>query len=427
MALPELESLKIAVIGLGYVGLPLAVSLGRYWPVLGFDINAQLVAELNRGRDPNGELDDAELAHCENAVWTTDDSGLAECQVFIVAVPTPVNRHHYPDLNPLESASQMIGSRMQAGSVVIFESTVYPGATEEICVPILEQASGLRYNHDFSVGYSPERINPGDKTRRLEDIVKVTSGSTPEASKFIDALYRKVIHAGTFLADSIRVAEAAKAIENTQRDLNIAFVNELAMMFDRMGLNTESVLAAAASKWNFLNFKPGLVGGHCIGVDPYYLIHKAQEHGYHPELILAARRINNGMAAYVTTQIMRLMALKQINIVNSRVLVLGLAFKENCADLRNTQTADIIRELEGFHAQVDVFDPWVDSEQSQHEFGITPIDICQPDTYDTIIVAVAHDEFREMGESGIEKLAKAERVIYDIKQMFPSTFSDGRL
>ena len=353
----QLEQAKIAVIGLGYVGLPLAVALGSEFATFGFDVDATRVAELESGRDATGEVDPAELATATHLRFGSDAALLKNSNVYIVAVPTPVTPHKWPDLTPLIAASETVGNALTRGAIVIYESTVYPGATEEVCVPVLERASGLRCNVDFFVGYSPERINPGDKTRRLGDIVKVTSGSTPEAAEFVDALYKRIVHAGTYRAPSIRVAEAAKAVENTQRDVNIALVNELALIFGRLGIDTEEVLKAAATKWNFLNFRPGLVGGHCIGVDPYYLIHKANEARHYPELISAARRINEGMSAHVSAQVLRLMALKQINVVGSRVLVLGITFKEDCPDLRNTRVREIVDELRACHAQVDVYDP----------------------------------------------------------------------
>lgn len=416
---------KIAIIGLGYVGLPLAVAFARHCHVIGFDIDQARVSALQQGHDATGETDPDELT---NPRFTASDqlSMIEDCNVYIVTVPTPVDRHNYPDLAPLVSASRAVASCLKAGDCVIYESTVYPGATEETCIPILEDVSGLKLNADFAVGYSPERINPGDRVHRLTDIVKVTSGSSPESAAFVDHLYQKIIKAGTHLAPSIRVAEAAKAIENTQRDVNIALVNELARMFKRMDLDTEAVLAAAGSKWNFLNFKPGLVGGHCIGVDPYYLIHKAQEHGYHPELILAARRINNSMAEHVTGELLKLMARKKIHVVGARILILGVAFKENCPDLRNTQVATIVRELQRMHANVDIHDPWVDAEQLLSETGLKLVDRPEGE-YDVAVIAVGHRQFVGMGAKGIRRLLREGGAVYDIKHILPAGAADGRL
>ncbi|GJM09380.1 MAG: nucleotide sugar dehydrogenase [Lysobacteraceae bacterium] len=419
------DNVKLAVVGLGYVGLPLAIAFARHSEVIGYDINRKRVSELNQGHDSTGEANAEELS--SGQFTATDElSEIRHCNVYIVTVPTPVDRHNYPDLTPLVHATRAVASCLQHGDCVIYESTVYPGATEETCVPLLEEVSGLGFNVDFAVGYSPERINPGDRVHRLPDIVKVTSGSSAEAAEFVDGLYQKIITAGTHLAPSIRVAEAAKAIENTQRDVNIALVNELARMFKRMDLDTESVLAAAASKWNFLDFKPGLVGGHCIGVDPYYLIHKAQEHGYHPELILAARRINNSMADHVTGELLKLFARRQIHVVGARVLVLGVAFKENCPDLRNTQVATIVHELQRMHANVEIYDPWVDSEQLSNETGLHLSDHLGSD-YDAVVLAVAHREFVEMGADGVRKLLRKGGVVYDVKCVLPAELVDGRL
>ncbi len=423
----QLEQAKIAVIGLGYVGLPLAVALGREFATFGFDVDATRVAELESGRDATGEVDPAELATATHLRFGSDAALLKNSNVYIVAVPTPVTPHKWPDLTPLIAASETVGNALTRGAIVIYESTVYPGATEEVCVPVLERAAGLRCNVDFFVGYSPERINPGDKTRRLGNIVKVTSGSTPEAAEFVDALYSRIVSAGTYRAPSIRVAEAAKAVENTQRDVNIALVNELALIFSRLGIDTEEVLKAAATKWNFLNFRPGLVGGHCIGVDPYYLIHKANEVRHHPELISAARRINEGMSAHVSAQVLRLMALKQINVVGSRVLVLGITFKEDCPDLRNTRVREIVDELRACHAQVDVYDPHADKGECERECGMRPIDAPQAASYDAIVVAVAHRQFRELGITGVRAFAKPNAVIYDVKYLLPANAVDGRL
>ena len=423
----RLNDAKIAVIGLGYVGLPLAVALGRHFDTLGFDLNAARIEELKASKDATGEINADELSTATKLRFSADSALLKSYNVYIVAVPTPVTPHKWPDLSPLVAASESVGKAMPRGALVIYESTVYPGATEEICVPAIERASGLRFNVDFFVGYSPERINPGDKKRRLADIVKVTSGSTSEAAEFIDALYRRVVTAGTHRAPSIRVAEAAKAIENTQRDVNIALMNELALIFSRLGIDTEQVLAAAATKWNFLKFTPGLVGGHCIGVDPYYLIHKAQEVRHYPELISAARRINEGMSSHVCAQVLRLMALKQINIVGARVLVLGVTFKENCPDLRNTRVREIVDELRAYRADVDIFDPHADKDECERECGVRPVDAPTEGRYDVVILAVAHNEFRDLGAAGIRKFAKPNAVIYDVKYILPASESDGRL
>ncbi|KFN45087.1 Vi polysaccharide biosynthesis UDP-N-acetylglucosamine C-6 dehydrogenase TviB [Arenimonas oryziterrae] len=418
---------KIAIIGLGYVGLPLAVEFGKGYDTVGYDIRPARIAELRHGRDATMEVDADELKSAPRLSYAGDLDAIAACNVYIVTVPTPIDAAKRPDLSPLIQASGDIGKVLKRGDVVIYESTVYPGCTEEICVPILERASGLVFNRDFFCGYSPERINPGDKQHRVTTILKVTSGSTPEAADFVDALYRSVIAAGTHQASSIKVAEAAKVIENTQRDLNIALVNELALIFNRMGIDTLEVLQAAGTKWNFLPFRPGLVGGHCISVDPYYLTHKAQEIGYNPEVILAGRRINDGMGAHVATQTIRLMARKGINPVGARVLVLGLAFKENCPDLRNTRVIDIIAELRDYSAQVDVHDPWIDAAEAGHEYGLTPIAAPQAGVYDAIILAVGHRQFAALGAEGIRAFGKPSSVLYDVKSVLPRTAVDGRL
>ncbi|MDE2256311.1 MAG: nucleotide sugar dehydrogenase [Xanthomonadaceae bacterium] len=423
----QLADARIGVAGLGYVGLPLAVALGREFPTLGYDRNPARVSELRAGRDATGEVETAELTSAKHLRFSADTALLKDCNVYIVAVPTPVTPHKMPDLSPLVSASETIGTALKRGDVVIYESTVYPGATEEVCVPVLERVSGLRLNTDFFVGYSPERINPGDKQRRLADIVKVTSGSTPAAAEFVDALYRRIVRAGTHRAPGIRVAEAAKAIENIQRDVNIALVNELALIFGKLGIDTEAVLEAAGTKWNFLKFRPGLVGGHCIGVDPYYLIHKASEARHYPELISAARRINEGMSAHVAAQILRLMALKRIDIVGSRILVLGITFKEDCPDLRNTRVREIVDELRACHANVDVLDPWADKDECERECGIRPIDTPAHAGYEAIVLAVAHRQFRELGAAGVRAFAKPKAVIYDVKYLLPTDAVDGRL
>ena len=420
------DDAKIAVIGLGYVGLPLAVEFGRKTPVVGFDIDASRIAELRAGKDRTLETTAEELAAAQRLGFAADLEALRDCNTYIITVPTPIDLHKRPDLTPLRRASESVGKVLTAGDVVIYESTVYPGATEEDCVPILEAVSGLTFNTDFYVGYSPERINPGDKEHRLPSIKKVTAGSTPEAAQFIDALYRSIITAGTYLAPSIRVAEAAKVIENTQRDVNIALVNELALIFDRLGIDTLEVLEAAGTKWNFLPFRPGLVGGHCIGVDPYYLTHKAQEIGYHPEVVLAGRRINDGMGQHISLSVLKLMIERDIQIKGARVLVLGLAFKENCPDLRNTRVVDIIENLEGLGMNVDVHDPWADAVVAQAEYSI---DVVTPesDTYDVIVLAVGHCEFLELGSQGIRAFGKSEHVLYDVKGLFPRSETDRRL
>jgi UDP-N-acetyl-D-galactosamine dehydrogenase len=426
-AMPSAAELRLAVIGLGYVGLPLAVAFAREVDTLGFDVDAVRIDHLRRGIDATGELDEAELAHLPQLKSSADAAALSDRNVYIVAVPTPVNRHKWPDMSALIAASTTVGRAMRAGAVVIFESTVYPGATEEVCVPVLERVSGLRFNVDFWVGYSPERINPGDRTRRLADIVKVTSGSNAECAAFVDALYRRIIRAGTHLAPDLRTAEAAKAIENTQRDVNIALMNEFAQMFAKLGMDTEAVLAAAGTKWNFLPFRPGLVGGHCIGVDPYYLIHKAQEAGHHPELITAARRINDGMAAHITARLLRRMALAQINLVGARVLVLGVTFKENCPDLRNSQVGLIIDELRQCHAEVEVHDPWADADVCEAEYGLRPIDAPTPGRYDAVLLAVAHRQFAALGSDGVRALVRPGGIVFDVKHVLPRGASDERL
>jgi UDP-N-acetyl-D-galactosamine dehydrogenase len=418
---------KIAIVGLGYVGLPLAVEFGRLLDTVGFDTSVGRVDELRRGRDHTLETSAEELAAADRLRFTTDVQDIAPCNVFIVTVPTPVDEANRPDMRPLESASASIGSVLKRGDVVIYESTVYPGTTEEICVPVLERASGLRFNHDFTCGYSPERINPGDKLHRLPTIMKITSGSTPETADFVDALYRRIITAGTHQASSIKVAEAAKVIENTQRDVNIALVNELAMIFNTMGIDTQDVLDAAGTKWNFLPFKPGLVGGHCIGVDPYYLTHKATILGYNAELILTARRINSRMGLHVAHRVMRLMANKRIHVVDSRILVLGLTFKENCPDLRNTRVVEIVRELETAHARVDVYDPWADPVEAEEKLGIRPVDAPAAGSYDAIVLAVAHQAFLDLGSEGIRRFGREHCALFDIKSLLPATTVDGRL
>lgn len=423
----SLSSVKIGVIGLGYVGLPLAVEFGKHYPTVGFDINKARVGELALGEDRTLEVTSEELKLAAKLVYTDDIELLKGCNTFIVTVPTPVDQRNIPDLTPLIKASETLGRVVKNGDVVIYESTVYPGATEEDCIPVIERISGLIFNQDFFAGYSPERINPGDKEHRFTTIKKVTSGSTPEIADFVDALYASVVTAGTHKASSIKVAEAAKVIENTQRDVNIALINELALIFNRMGINTEDVLNAAGTKWNFLPFRPGLVGGHCIGVDPYYLTYKAQELGYHAEVILAGRRINDGMGGYVADQVARLMTKKRIHVVDSKILVLGLTFKENCPDLRNTKVVDIIEELQSFNAQVDVYDPWIDANEALHEYGIQPVSHLTKGGYDAIVLAVAHQQFKDMGIENIKALGKENCVLFDVKYVFPANLVDGRL
>lgn len=423
----NLNAVKLGVIGLGYVGLPLAVEFGKFYPTVGFDIDKGRIKELSVGQDRTLEVDAAELNEASLLTFTDEIENIRECNVYIVTVPTPVDRHNQPNLLPLIKASETLGKVIKKGDVVIYESTVYPGATEEECIPVIEKISGLKFNSDFYAGYSPERINPGDKKHRFTTIKKVTSGSNPDVADFVDALYASVVIAGTHKASSIKVAEAAKVIENTQRDLNIALINELALIFNRMGIDTESVLKAASTKWNFLNFTPGLVGGHCIGVDPYYLTYKAQEIGYHPEVILAGRRINDGMSAHVADQVTKLMTLKRIHVVDSRILVLGLTFKENCPDLRNSKVVDVIHELQNLNAVVDVYDPWVNPVEAQHEYGITPINEPVHGTYDAIVIAVSHHQFIERGIKAIRSFGKKEHVLYDVKYLFPTELTDGRL
>lgn len=423
----SLESTKLAVVGLGYVGLPLAVEFGKYRAVVGFDINAKRIADLQEGKDTTLEVSKEELAEAANVKFSTALEDLQACNVYIVTVPTPIDDHRRPNLTPLIKASETLGKVLKRGDVVIYESTVYPGATEEDCVPILESASGLKFNSDFFAGYSPERINPGDKSHRLTNIVKVTSGSTPEVACFVDELYLSIIAAGTHKAASIRVAEAAKVIENTQRDLNIALVNELAIIFNRMEIDTEAVLEAAGTKWNFLPFRPGLVGGHCIGVDPYYLTHKAEAIGYHPHIILAGRRLNDGMGAYVSGQLVKAMLNEAIQVKGARVIVMGLAFKENCPDLRNTRVIDVIRELQQYGIEVDVSDPWVDREEAQREFGVNLVEQPPAGVYDAVLLAVGHGEFASLGGDGLRTLGKEKHILYDLKYILRAEQSDLRL
>ena len=418
---------RLAIIGLGYVGLPLAAEFGKKMSVMGFDINEARVNELRSGKDSTLEVSEEELAQASGLSFSCNKDDLKDCNVFIVTVPTPIDKSKNPDLSPLIGASTMLGSVIGKDDVVIFESTVYPGATEEVCVPIMEKISGLSFNQDFYAGYSPERINPGDKEHRVTTIKKVTSGSTPEIADYVDELYRSIIVAGTHKASSIKVAEAAKVIENTQRDVNIALINELAIIFNKLGIDTEEVLLAAGTKWNFLPFRPGLVGGHCIGVDPYYLTHKAQEIGYNPEMILAGRRLNDNMGGYVVAELVKLMLQKRIHISGSKILIMGLTFKENCPDLRNTRVVDIIGELSEYGAEIDVYDPWVDKDEAVHEYGIRPVDEPQPGSYDAIVMAVKHHQFVDMGVSGVRALGKSSHVLYDIKYIFSAADVDGRL
>jgi UDP-N-acetyl-D-glucosamine/UDP-N-acetyl-D-galactosamine dehydrogenase len=423
----KLKNCRIGVVGLGYVGLPLAVEFGRHYKTVGFDLKVARIKELAAGKDSTLEVDRKELKSAAKLSFTASVKDLKRCTVFIVTVPTPIDEFKRPDLTPLVKASESLGTVLKKGDTVVYESTVYPGCTEEVCIPILEKVSGLKFNKDFFAGYSPERINPGDKQHRLPSIRKVTSGSNPETADFVDELYRTIITAGTHKASSIKVAEAAKVIENTQRDVNIALINELALIFNRLGIDTEEVLIAAGTKWNFLPFRPGLVGGHCIGVDPYYLTHKAQEIGYHPEMILAGRRLNDNMALYVAGEVVKLMTNKRIHVKRSRVLVFGLTFKENCPDLRNSKVIDIIRELQKYGAEVDVYDPWIDVKEAQHEYGVKPLRKLGRTRYDAAVMAVSHDEFKELGVKGVRKLLKPTSVIYDIKHVFKRNQTDGRL
>ena len=420
-------TIRIGVIGLGYVGLPLAVEFGCKYPTVGFDINVERIAELEAGKDSTLECSNDELAEAQHLMYSSVVAALADCNFYVITVPTPIGDGNRPLLTPLRESSKTVSTVLKKGDFVVYESTVYPGATEEFCVPFLENGSGLKMNEDFFVGYSPERINPGDKEHRLPSILKVTSGSTPEAADFIDDVYASIITAGTHKTSSIKVAEAAKVIENTQRDVNIALVNELAMIFERVGIDTEEVLEAAGTKWNFLPFKPGLVGGHCIGIDPYYLTYKAQQLGYNPEMILAGRRINDNMSIYVASRIIKLMLKREVQPHKAKVLVLGLTFKEDCPDIRNTKVVDIISELNGFGIDCDIYDPWVDVEQAREHYGIEVLAEPAHDAYDVVVVAVAHSQFKEMGEAGVRKFGKPGALIYDIKYLLPAHGSDDRL
>ncbi len=423
----SLADTKIGIIGLGYVGLPLAVEFGKQFDTVGYDVNAQRIAELKDGVDRSLEVNADELASAARLSYTTNPADLSNCNVYIVTVPTPIDQHKRPVLAPLQKASETVAKLLSKGDIVVYESTVYPGATEEICVPILESLSGLIFNRDFYCGYSPERINPGDKEHRVTTIKKITSGSTPQSADFVDELYRKVIAAGTHKASSIKVAEAAKVIENTQRDVNIALINELAILFNKLGLNTLEILEAAGSKWNFLPFRPGLVGGHCIGVDPYYLTHKAQEIGYHPEIILAGRRINDGMGEYVASRLVKLMTQKRLQVSQANILIMGLTFKENCPDIRNTRVTDIIKELESYNARVDVYDPWANPEEVREEYDIDLVRELPAGKYDAVVIAVAHREFKTMGAQAIRALAKPEGVLFDVKYVLPYDAVDDYL
>jgi UDP-N-acetyl-D-galactosamine dehydrogenase len=423
----QLSDIRLAIIGLGYVGLPLAVAFGRKRRVVGFDINQNRIDQLLAGNDLTLETSKEELIAAKRLTYTINPNDLADCNCFIVTVPTPIDEYKRPNLAPLIKASQTVGNFLKAGDIVIYESTVYPGCTEEDCVPVLEKNSGLKFNRDFFCGYSSERINPGDKEHRLTSIKKVTSGSTPEIADLVDALYNEIIEVGTFKAESIKVAEAAKVIENTQRDLNIALINELAIIFNKMGINTEAVLNAAGTKWNFLPFRPGLVGGHCIGVDPYYLTHKAQSIGYHPEIIMAGRRLNDSMAAHIVAQLVKAMSNKRIQVYGAKVLIMGLTFKENCPDVRNSRVIDIVYQLKDYNCDVDVYDPWINDQEVENEFGIKPITQLNTGYYDTIIISIAHSEFKNMGSAKIRALGKPTSILYDLRYIFPPQESDLRL
>ena len=423
----DIKNLRIGIVGLGYVGLPLAVEFGKKYPTVGFDINADRVAELEAGEDATLECSSEELAEAKHLSYTCSTDAVANCNFYVVTVPTPIGDSNRPLLTPLKMASQTLSGVIKKGDIVVYESTVYPGATEEFCVPLLEKESGLKMNKDFFVGYSPERINPGDKEHRLPSILKVTSGSTPEVAEFVDQVYKSIITAGTHKASSIKVAEAAKVIENTQRDVNIALVNELAMIFERVGIDTEEVLEAAGTKWNFLPFRPGLVGGHCIGIDPYYLTYKAEQLGYHPQMILAGRRINDNMSLYVASQVIKKMLSRGMQPLTSKVLILGLTFKENCPDLRNTKVIDIKKELETYGVEVEVHDPWVDAEEARQEYGFDLVADPEKGAYDGVIIAVAHDQFRALGAKGIRSFGKKGSVLYDIKYVLTPDEVDDRL
>ena len=418
---------KLAIIGLGYVGLPLAVEFGKKVDTIGFDVNKERIDELNQAQDSTLEVESDELKLATKLSYTINPDDIQDCNIYIVTVPTPIDENKNPDLTPLLKASETVGKLLGEGDIVIYESTVYPGATEEVCVPILERQSGLKFNLGFYCGYSPERINPGDKAHRVTDIQKVTSGSTEKTTEIVDALYKSIITAGTHKASSIKVAEAAKVIENTQRDVNIALINELALIFNKLNIDTEEVLKAAGTKWNFLPFRPGLVGGHCIGVDPYYLTHKAIEVGYRPEMILAGRRLNDSMGNYVAGKVSELMTKQRINVIDANVLIMGLTFKENCPDLRNTRVVDLVEAFQGFNCNVDVYDPWIDKSEAEHEYGIMPIDVPVKGNYDAIVLAVAHDEFKNMTEKQFRALGRENHILYDIKYILNANEADGRL
>jgi len=423
----SIADLKIAVIGLGYVGLPLAVEFGKKVPVVGFDIYQKRIDELQSGQDHTLEVSPEELKQANQLGYSANLEDLKSCNFFIVTVPTPIDDFKQPDLTPLVKASTSIGQVLKKGDVVVYESTVYPGATEEVCIPVLENISGLTFNQDFFAGYSSKRINLGDKLRRVTNILKITSGSTPEVAEFVDQVYKLVIEAGTHKASSIKVAEAAKVIENTQRDVNIALINELAVIFNKMGIDTEAVLQAAGTKWNFLPFRPGLVGGHCIGVDPYYLTHKAQSIGLHPEIILAARRLNDRMGEYVATQLIKEMVKKRIQVVGSKILVMGLSFKENCPDIRNTKIVDIVNALKEYDLDLDIYDPWVDIDEAKHEYGLAPVNVLKKNEYDAIILAVVHDQFKQMTAREIHALGKTKHVLFDLKYILNKDETSIRL
>lgn len=423
----QLSDLKIAIIGLGYVGLPLAVEFGKQLPVVGFDIQQKRIQELQSGQDHTLEVSSEELKQAIHLSYSANLDDLRSCNFFIVTVPTPIDEFKQPDLTPLIKASTSIGKVLKKGDVVVYESTVYPGATEEACIPVLEQVSGLKFNQDFFAGYSPERINPGDKLHRVTNILKVTSGSTPEVADFVDAVYQLIVTAGTHKAPSIKVAEAAKVIENTQRDVNIALINELAVIFNKLGIDTEAVLQAAGTKWNFLPFRPGLVGGHCIGVDPYYLTHKAQSLGLHPEIILAARRLNDRMGEYVATQLIKEMVKQRIQVVGSKILVMGLSFKENCPDIRYTKIVDMVKSLKEYDLDLDIYDPWVDPKEVEHEYGLAPVNALKNNEYDAIVLAVAHDQFKQMTAAEIHALGKSKHVLYDLKYLLENDGLNIRL
>lgn len=423
----QLEQLSIAIVGLGYVGLPLAVEFGKQKNTIGFDINLQRIQQLIDGHDHTLETSSDELRHAKLLSYSSDLNDLKSANFFIVTVPTPIDDFKQPDLTPLIKSSETIAKVLKKGDIVVYESTVYPGATEEVCIPVLEKVSGLKFNQDFFVGYSPERINPGDKQRRVTNILKITSGSTAEVADYIDQVYKLIIEAGTYKAPSIKVAEAAKVIENTQRDVNIALINELALIFNKLDIDTEEVLKAAGTKWNFLPFRPGLVGGHCIGVDPYYLTHKAQSIGLHPEIILAARRLNDRMGEYVATQLIKEMVKQRIQVVGSKILIMGLSFKENCPDIRNTKIVDMVKALKEYDLDLDIYDPWVDPQEVEHEYGLAPVADLKSDNYDAIVIAVAHDQFKSMTIDQFKQLGKEKHVLYDLKYVLDKEQSNIRL